>query len=216
MPESSNSKDPTLRFEHEAAQLGFTYLIGCDEVGRGAIAGPVGVGVFAVRCDVQDFPVGLRDSKLLSEKKRETLIDEILSWGVASAVGFASATEIDESGITAMLGEAARRGLLDLHTQGIPVQQSLVLLDGSQDWLSPALQSPLHVRTQVKADRDCATVAAASVAAKVSRDRLMRDLHKNHEQYGWDSNKGYGSANHYAAIAEHGITQWHRASWIRA
>ena len=216
MPENSSSKDPTLRFEHEAARLGFTYLIGCDEVGRGAIAGPVGVGIFAVRCDVESFPEGLRDSKLLSEKKREAILPAVQEWGEASTVGFASAQEIDQHGITAMLGEAARRGLLALHDMGIPVQQSLVLLDGSHDWISPALKSPLNIRTQVKADRDCATVAAASVLAKVQRDELMRALHAEHDHFGWQRNKGYGSAAHYEAIRQHGLTSWHRASWIRA
>jgi len=216
MPEKSKPKDPSLRFEHEAARQGFIYLIGCDEVGRGAIAGPVGVGVFAVRCDVGTFPEGLRDSKLLSAKKREAIIDQVCAWGAASAVGFATADEIDRFGITAMLGEAARRGLLELHDHGIPVKEALVLLDGSHDWISPALKSPITIRTQVKADRDCATVAAASVLAKVRRDELMRTLHSKNEHFGWDRNKGYGSAAHFEAIREHGITSWHRASWIRA
>lgn len=216
MPKVSRHKDPTLQSEHEAAAAGFEYFIGCDEVGRGAIAGPVAVGAAMVRSAVQSFPSGLRDSKLLSEKRRELMFAEVSSWVVASAVGFASATEIDRFGITAMLGTAARRALLELHSQGQTVEKAYILLDGSHDWLSPALQSPLTVRTLVKADQHCATVAAASVLAKVHRDQLMRDLHESRPEFGWASNKGYGSAQHYDALREHGLSEWHRASWIRA
>lgn len=215
MPATSASKDPTLEFEHDAQREGFRYLIGCDEVGRGAIAGPVAVGVAFVSCDVTDFPEGLRDSKLLSEKKRDGIAESAQEWCTATAVGYASADEIDRFGITKMLGAAARRALLELHERGLPVEEALILVDGSHDWLSPALKNPLTVRTRVKADRDCATVAAASVVAKVQRDALMRELHEAQPHYGWNSNKGYGSATHYAAISEHGVTEWHRTSWIR-
>lgn len=216
MPKVSESKEPTLDFEMQAAREGYTFIIGLDEVGRGAIAGPVAVGAAVVRCDVAAFPAGLRDSKLLSEKKRELISVELPDWMEASAVGFASAEEIDALGITAMLGQAARRALLELHELGVPVADCLVLLDGSHDWLSPVLKTPLQVRTQVKADRDCATVAAASVLAKVARDAQMRELSGVHPAFGWESNKGYGSSGHYDAIREQGVTQWHRKTWIRA
>lgn len=215
MPSKSNSKDPSLLFETEAYESGYAYFVGCDEVGRGAIAGPVAVGAALLRCPVEAFPEGLRDSKLLSEKKRELMNNLVLEWVTASAVGFASAAEIDEHGITAMLGQAARRALLDINAQGFPVNEALVLLDGSHDWLSPVLKTPLSVRTQVKADQSCATVAAASVLAKVARDEFMRQLDVDHPAYGWASNKGYGSAGHYDSIRAHGVTKWHRASWIR-
>lgn len=216
MPQRTSAKDPTLLFEHQAEVDGFTYFIGCDEVGRGAIAGPVAVGAALVRCSVDSFPEGLRDSKLLSEKKRELMNGHVREWVIAGAVGFASATEIEQFGITAMLGQAARRALLEIHELGFPVAEARILLDGSHDWLTPALQSPLNVITQVKADQDCATVAAASVLAKVERDAFMRELDSSHPQFGWASNKGYGSAGQYDAIRAHGITEWHRASWIRA
>lgn len=215
MPERTSSKDPTLEFEHAARHQGFRYLIGLDEVGRGAVAGPVAVGAVLSRCDVDSIPEGLRDSKLLSEKKRAVVAPRVTEWVTASAVGFASADEVETHGISSMLGEAGRRALLDIHNQGYPIHECLVLLDGSHDWLSPMLRSPLTVRTQPKADRDCATVAAASVLAKVQRDALMRELSLSHPEYGWDSNKGYGSELHYQAIREHGVTEWHRASWIR-
>lgn len=208
------SKDPTLAFELEHFERGAALVIGVDEVGRGAIAGPVAVGVHAVVAGTAEFPEGLRDSKLLSEKRRETLHPHVEAWG-AGAVGFSEASEIDEHGITAMLGEAARRALLELHRSGVAVERAVILLDGSHDWLTPVLRSPLHVVTRVGADRSCAAVAAASVRAKVLRDALMRDAHGERPHYAWASNKGYGSKAHYAGIAEHGLTPLHRRTWIK-
>lgn len=207
--------DPRLEVEHAAREEGFEFIIGLDEVGRGAIAGPVAVGAAVVATQVAHFPEGLRDSKLLSEKKRDAIADVTRQWCFESAVGYSSATEIDALGITAMLGQAARRALLELHARGVAIERALILLDGAHDWLTPALHQPLTVRTRVKADRDCASVAAASVLAKVERDALLREISIEHPQYGWDSNKGYGSALHYQAISEHGLTSWHRASWIK-
>ncbi|MFC6235867.1 ribonuclease HII, partial [Leucobacter soli] len=117
-------------------------------------------------------------------------------------------------GIVAMLGEAARRALLELHELGVPVDRAVILLDGSHDWLSPVLRRPLDVRTRVGADRACASVSAASVRAKVARDALMRDAHEVHPHYGWASNKGYGAHAHYAGIDAHGLTPLHRRSFI--
>lgn len=208
------SKDPTLDVEWAEFARGVPLVIGLDEVGRGAIAGPVAVGAHAVLAGTAEFPEGLRDSKLLSEKKREAIAPLVTTWGLGS-VGFASAEEIDEHGITAMLGEAARRALLDLHAQGIPVDSALIILDGAHDWLSPVLRAPLNIVTRVGADRACASVAAASVRAKVERDRVMREAHDAHPNYGWASNKGYGSAAHYAGIHEHGLTELHRHTWIK-
>lgn len=206
-------KDPTLDVEAAWFAAGAELVIGIDEVGRGAIAGPVAVGVHAVLAGTAAFPEGLRDSKLLSEKKRELLAPFVAEWG-SGAVGFGTAAEIDARGITAMLGEAARRALLELHATGVPVDRAVILLDGSHDWLSPVLQRPLDVRTRVGADRACASVAAASVRAKVRRDALMREAHAAHPHYAWDSNKGYGARAHYAGIEAHGLTELHRRSWI--
>ncbi|MHA3684708.1 ribonuclease HII [Leucobacter sp. HY1908] len=208
-------KDPTLDFERELWAAGAPLVIGLDEVGRGAIAGPVAVGAHAVLAGSDTFPEGLRDSKLLSEKRRVVVAPLVATWGVG-AVGYASAAEIDEHGITQMLGEAARRALLALHEQGIDVTQAAIILDGSQDWLSPVLKSPLNVRTRVGADRLCASVAAASVGAKVARDLLMCDAAEAHPEYAWASNKGYGAAAHYAGIKAHGLTELHRHTWIKA
>ena len=206
--------DPTLLVETEMHAGGARYVIGCDEVGRGAIAGPVAVGLCVVEAGLPAHPEGLRDSKLLSEKRRELLAPLAAGWALYSAVGLASSDEVDRFGIVAALGMAGRRALVELHEAGAAVRESVVLLDGSHDWLSPALARPLQVQTRVKADRDCVSVAAASVVAKVHRDRLMIDADGKHPGYGWSGNKGYGSAAHFAAIAELGATDFHRKTWL--
>ncbi|MBP1324906.1 ribonuclease HII [Leucobacter exalbidus] len=209
------AKDPTLDYERELWAAGAPVVIGIDEVGRGAVAGPVAVGAHAVLPSITDIPAGLRDSKLLSEARRTFVAPLLTEWGVG-AVGYASAAEIDERGITATLGEAARRALLSLHEQGVDVTHAVIILDGSQDWLTPVLKAPLDIRTRIGADRLCASVAAASVGAKVARDQLMCDADEAHPEYAWASNKGYGSAAHYAGIAAHGLTELHRHTWIKA
>lgn len=207
------SRDPSLEFELECFAAGVGLVIGIDEVGRGAIAGPVAVGAHAVLVGTCDFPDGLRDSKLLSEKRREALAPLVVEWGLG-AVGYASSAEIDEHGISWALGAAGRRALLALHEAGAPVARAVVLVDGKHDWLSPALRSPLNVTTRVGADRACASVAAASVRAKVERDGLMRSADAEHPGYAWASNKGYGSQAHYEGIAEFGLAPLHRRSFI--
>ena len=214
VPSKPQSKEPTLDYELDCFAAGAELVIGVDEVGRGAIAGPVAVGAHAVFAGTTEFPEGLRDSKLLSEKKREAIAPLVREWG-PGAVGFATAGEVDAHGITTMLGQAARRALLDMHRAGVPIDRAVILLDGSHDWLSPVLRSPLRVVTRVGADRECASVSAASVRAKVDRDAVMREAHEALPHYAWASNKGYGSAAHYAGITEHGISELHRASWVK-
>ena len=207
--------DPTLDFEVKLHGAGHRYVIGCDEVGRGAIAGPVAVGVTVVDSGVGAFPLGLRDSKMLSEKKRGQLAPLAAGWVLFSAVGLSSAREVDDFGIMAALGMAGQRALRALHAAGGSIRGSMILLDGSVDWLSPVLTHPLPVTTRVKADRDCASVAAASVIAKVHRDSLMIDADSRLPGYGWAGNKGYGSAGHFDAISRLGTTDLHRHSWLK-
>jgi len=207
-------QDPTLELERELLAAGAALVIGCDEVGRGALAGPVAVGMAAVGPDAGAFPAGLRDSKMLSEKRREALHPVVSGWVRHAAIGMASAAEVDELGITACLGLAGRRALVDLHHAGVPLLASVVLLDGAHDWLTPHLAHPVPVRMRVKADRDCASVAAASVLAKVERDRMMTAWHEDHPEYGWAGNKGYGSSAHLDAIRERGASALHRRTWL--
>ncbi|MGX5679918.1 ribonuclease HII [Schumannella luteola] len=206
--------DPTLAVERALLRSGARFVIGCDEVGRGAIAGPVVVGLSVVEVGVRGIPTGLRDSKLLSEKRREELAPVARAWTRYTAIGAASADEVDSIGIIAALGLAGRRALVELHEAEVAIHESIVLLDGAHDWLTPALTKPPRVQTRVKADRDCASVAAASVVAKVHRDRIMIDADSVHPGYGWPGNKGYGSADHYAAIASLGPSAMHRQTWL--
>jgi len=208
--------DPTFEVEAAMHASGVRYVIGADEVGRGAIAGPVAVGLAVVDAGVGSHPIGLRDSKMLAEKRREALAPLAADWALYSAVGLASAEEVDRIGIIAALGLAGKRALVMLHNLGASVSESVILLDGSHDWLTPALTNPLRVQTRVKADQDCASVAAASVVAKVHRDRLMIDADAATPGYGWAGNKGYGSAAHYEAIARLGATEHHRRTWLKA
>jgi ribonuclease HII len=206
--------DPTFEFESSLHSAGARFVIGCDEVGRGAIAGPVGVGLCLVDPHVGAHPTGLRDSKMLAEKRREELAPLAAAWARYSAVGLATALEVDTIGIMAALGLAGKRALAQLHELGASIADSVLLLDGSYDWLSPVLKSPLRVTTRIKADRDCASVAAASVIAKVHRDRMMIDYDGVYPGYGWSGNKGYGSTEHYAAIDELGPSALHRLTWL--
>ena len=207
--------DPTLDVERALLAAGATCVIGVDEVGRGALAGPVGVGVAVVNASALAFPAGLRDSKMLSEPRRELLAPLAMAWALHSAVGLASALEVDQLGIIAALGLAGKRALGQLFAAGVDITGAVVLLDGNDDWLNRALSTPLNVVTRVRADQDCASVAAASVIAKVHRDRLMIEADAVTPGYEWAGNKGYGSAAHREAIALLGPTLLHRKSWLK-
>src|SRR5690554_2094272 len=130
-------------------------------------------------------------------------------WSHANAVGLSAADEIDRIGIISSLGAAGVRALTGLFDAGVNPREAVILLDGTHDWLSPALQTPLRVVVRAKADRDCGSVAAASVISKVHRDTLMIDADTEFPGYGWASNKGYGAATHLEAIGRLGPTRLH-------
>ena len=222
-------KAPTLRFERELLRSGSSRLAAIDEVGRGALAGPVMVGVVVVDRSTATAPAGLRDSKLLAPDARVALQPLIRRWCLSWAVGSASSDEIDHVGLTAALRLAGERALAELD-----VVPDLVLLDGAHDWLTrPAVQGDLfavdneeadhdsgalpfaapRVVTRVKADLTCSAVAAASVLAKVQRDALMVELAPRFPEFGWSENKGYASPEHLEALRRHGPTVLHRVSW---
>ncbi|APZ34340.1 MULTISPECIES: ribonuclease HII [Microbacterium] len=193
-------------------------VIACDEVGRGALAGPVAVGaavIDAARAR-RRIPEGLRDSKLVAEHHRHAVAERAAGWVGAASVGWATADEIDRVGIIRALGLAALRAIADLRAQGIVPEEAIVILDGNHDYITPAGGGGLRVQPIVKADRDCASAAAASVLAKVARDDLMTRLHEEHPVYRWERNKGYASAEHRDAIRSHGLSAHHRASWAIA
>lgn len=211
---------PSLRVERELFGAGAPVVLACDEVGRGALAGPVTVGLVLIDSRVRRMPAGLRDSKLLPEPKREVMAPRAASWVRASALGEASATEIDELGIMVCLGLAGARAFAALVAaeEAAGTASELVdaplLLDGNYDWLSPAIEYRARVTTRIKADRDCASVAAASVIAKVHRDGGMRRAHEVLPVYSWNENKGYSTPAHFAAIDEHGPSELHRTTWL--
>lgn len=214
-------RPPGLAVERALLADGAPLVIGCDEVGRGAIAGPIGVGAAVLDAGRRRIPAGLRDSKLLPEPQRVALLPSVRAWAAASAVGLAGNDEVDGVGLTRALGAAGARAIAALAGDGVPVDTAVVLLDGNWDWLTPGMaalgiEARPRVVTRIRADRHCASVAAASVLAKVHRDGLMIDRHGTYPAYGWRSNKGYGSPAHHAAIAEHGPCEWHRRTWLRA
>ncbi|MDT0157062.1 ribonuclease HII [Microbacterium sp. ARD32] len=209
---------PTLRLERRLLKEDFELIIALDEVGRGALAGPVAVGaaVMDAAGSRRRVPDGLRDSKLIPERRRPEMAARAADWVLASAVGWASAAEVDEVGIMRALGLAASRAVQAVVELGASLERTLVILDGNHDYVSRVHPDRLAVRTIVKGDRDCASVSAASVIAKVARDGLMAELHPDHPVYQWDRNKGYASPEHRLAIREQGLSPLHRASWAIA
>ncbi len=183
-------------------------VIGVDEVGRGALAGPVAVGAAAfTRATSLEIPEKLRDSKAIAESKRDGIAELSRDW-VKHAVGYSAVFEIEQNGITKSLADAATGAIAQLISG-----KTIVLLDGSHNWLQDSgLDVDYHV--QIKADRDCAIVSAAALIAKVDRDNHMRELHVEFPDYGWDGNKGYASESHITAIQNLGPTRHHRLSWL--
>jgi ribonuclease HII len=202
---------PDLRYERRLRSQGFDVVAGLDEVGRGAWAGPLTVGVAVVRPRVQmrSMPAWLRDSKMLSEARREDIFDAVGAWCQAWGIGHASPAECDEWGMTEALRVAARRALAQLGTQ-----PDALLVDGPVDLLRhPQDPYPAEVRPVVDGDAKCASVAAASVLAKVVRDRLMREQADHYPAYAFERNKGYPSPVHKTALRGYGPSAIHRRTW---
>ena len=220
---------PTLRVERAMLRAGARTLACVDEVGRGALAGPVSVGVVVLDLGVGSAPTGLRDSKLLTPRARRELLPRLRRWPIASAVGHADPYEVDAVGIICALRVAAARAFALL---GVAPDQAL--LDGNHNWLSVPEEPdalfpdprravgdnladmsvvPPRVTTRVRADLTCAGVAAASVLAKCERDAIMVDLAEQHPEYGWALNKGYSAPDHIEALRRFGPTSLHRRSW---
>lgn len=179
------------------------HFCGVDEAGRGPLAGPVYAAAVILS---PDNPIpGLNDSKKLSEKKRELLFDEIVDKAVSFYIASASVEEIEKYNILNATFLAMRRAV-----EGLSVQPLLAVIDGNRT--PPGL--PVPAQTVVKGDALSESVAAASILAKVSRDRLLLELDKQYPMYGFAGHKGYGTAAHVAALREHGPSPVHRPSFL--
>lgn len=190
-------------FEKEARQQNAEIICGIDEAGRGPLAGPVCAAAVILPFGLE-IP-GLNDSKKLTDQKRRELYDVITEKAVAYGIAFASEKEIDEINILQATFLAMNRAFSQLQT--VP---QLALVDGNRD---PKL--PVDTRLIVKGDSLSANIAAASILAKVTRDRLMEQFAEQYPQYGFEIHKGYGTKRHYEALTQYGPCEIHRMSFLR-
>ncbi len=195
---------PTRSIEKELWAAGHDVIVGIDEVGRGAWAGPLMVGA-AVLPRLRRVN-GVRDSKVLTEPGREMLFDRIAAWCDAWAVGGASQEECDDLGMAEAQRLATRRALAALG-----VTPDAAVVDGKWNFVGANVA---HVELRVKADLHCLSVAAASILAKVTRDRIMREQAEHYPQWSFDSNKGYPCPVHKAALQAYGPSAIHRRTWV--
>ena len=194
---------PSLAVERELWADGHEVVVGIDEVGRGACAGPLTLGAAVIPQDRRVYKI--RDSKALTEPEREALFDRIAAWCVAWAVGHATVEECERLGMSEAQRLAARRAIDGLGL-GEPTR---VLVDGNWDFVGRGTTVRL-----VKGDARCLSISAASILAKVTRDRMMREESENHPGYDFDLNKGYPCPRHKVALAAYGPTAIHRRSWV--
>lgn len=195
-------KSPGLHEEQALWQSGLDVVVGVDEVGRGSWAGPLTIVAAVIPKDRRIYK--LRDSKQLTEREREALFDRIAGWCEAWSVGHAWPEECDRLGMSAAQKLAARRAI-----EGLPVPVDAVLVDGNWDFVGHPI-----TRKLVKGDSRCLSIAAASILAKVTRDRIMRAEAPNYPGFDFDLNKGYPCPRHRAALAGYGPTPFHRRSWV--
>lgn len=189
--------------EQEIMQSGVISLCGVDEAGRGPLAGPVCAAAVILPHGIEIK--GLNDSKKLTEKKREELFSIIIENAVSYGIAFASVAEIEEHNILGATYMAMNRAIAQLSQA-----PELALIDGNQ---TKGIEH--NCRSIVGGDAKCASIAAASILAKVTRDRLMLEYAEKYPQYGFASHKGYGTAEHYAALREYGHCEIHRLSFLK-
>ena len=197
--------DEKLAFEQAAQAQGYRYIAGVDEVGRGPLAGPVVCAAVIMPLDEASLVVGVDDSKKLSEKKREMLAEEIKKRALAYTIIEVSEEEIDKINIL----EATKLGMKKA-IESLSIQPEIVLTDGNMTIdIAHKQQSVIH------GDALSYSIGAASIIAKVYRDHLMDDFAKIYPQYGFEKNKGYGTAAHIQAIKEQGLCPIHRRTFTK-
>jgi len=190
-------------FEHKYANEGYRFICGVDEAGRGPLAGPVCAAVVILPMDI-DIP-GLNDSKKLTDKKRRELFSVICEKAIAYGIAFAGHEEIDKINILQATYLAMERAISKLQ-----VKPDMALIDGNR-----AKDFGVPCQTIVGGDAKSASIAAASILAKVTRDNYMVDMAKQYPQYGFEVHKGYGTKAHYAALTEHGPSPIHRMTFLK-
>ena len=189
--------------ENEIYDSGVSLICGVDEAGRGPLAGPVCAAAVILPRSIEI--VGLNDSKKLSEKSREKLYDEICEKAMSFGIAFASVEEIEEFNILNAAMLAMNRAIAQLEPQ-----PELALIDGNR---SSAIE--INSRCVIKGDAKCADIAAASILAKVTRDRYMLEMAEKYPEYHFERHKGYGTKLHYEALREYGPCEIHRPSFLR-
>ena len=189
--------------ENEIYDSGVSLICGVDEAGRGPLAGPVCAAAVILPRNIEI--VGLNDSKKLSEKSREKLYDEICEKAMSFGIAFASVEEIEEFNILNAAMLAMNRAIAQLEPQ-----PELALIDGNR---SSAIE--INSRCVIKGDAKCADIAAASLLAKVTRDRYMLEMAEKYPEYHFERHKGYGTKLHYEALREYGPCEIHRPSFLR-
>lgn len=189
--------------EESVYEKGIRLVCGIDEAGRGPLAGPVCAAAVILPAHV-DIP-GLNDSKKLTDKRRRELFPVIKEKAIAYSIAFASHTEIDEINILQATYLAMERAV-----NGLEITPEYLLIDGNR-----AKDFGIDAETVVKGDSLSASIAAASILAKVTRDDLMLDLAVDYPQYGFEIHKGYGTKAHYAALTTHGASPIHRMSFLK-
>lgn len=193
---------PDFSIENQVKSKGFKFVCGVDEAGRGPLAGPVCAAAVILNEEIE----GLNDSKKLSEKKREALFDEIKEKSVSFSIAFASVEEIEEYNILNATYLAMNRAI-----EGLDVKADFALIDGNR--VPTGITVPCE--TVVKGDAKSCSVAAASILAKVTRDRLMLEEDKKYPQYNFKKHKGYGTKEHTDAILKYGLSPIHRPSFLK-
>jgi ribonuclease HII len=193
---------PSLAIERTLWAEGADVVVGVDEVGRGAWAGPISVGAAVLPRDRRVYKI--RDSKLLTEAERERIYDRVAGWCRAWAVGHASQAECDDLGMSAAQKLAAQRAL-----DGLGVEPDEILVDGSWDFVGAG-----RARRVVKGDATCLSIATASILAKVTRDRIMRAEAQHYPLYDFEYNKGYPCPRHKLALKAWGPSAIHRRTWV--
>lgn len=195
---------PDFELEKQAALNGYKYVCGVDEAGRGPLAGPVCAA--AVILDPDTELEGVNDSKKLSEKKRETLYDVICSKALAYSIAFATVEEIEEYNILNATYLAMNRAI-----EGLKIKADFALIDGNR----VPKDIKTECRTVVKGDAKSLSIAAASILAKVTRDRLLLEYDKKYPEYNFAKHKGYGTVEHMEAIRKFGPSEVHRPSFLK-